>query len=572
MSLAISLPATAHANVNNFVINSFVADETLTTADKQGQLHIVETINLTFSDYNHGILRAIPESYKGHKLNIIVRSVTSPTGAAASYTTYTSNGNLVLKIGDASRTSTGSQTYVIDYTVSNVITFYTDHDELYWDINGDQWQQPFEHVSVRLQLGDNIQLAGTEPVCYAGSYGTKGSTCLIHHEAHLVESQTIQPLNPQETLTIVVALQKGVFTPPSFMERAAEYVIPVAKLLALPFVVFIFCFIRWYSKGRDAKGRGTIVPQYTPADNLKPLEAGTILDFKVDNKDITATIIDLAIHGYIKIVENKQDRLIGKDKLSYVLELKNADASALTPFEVLLITALFTPLAVGTQADISTLKNKLYATATVISSTVQGDLTQRGYFTSNPLKAGKTVGAISVALFFLLFFGAHVLGTLVLIGAVLATGIALLFARIMPSRTASGVAAKENLEGLKLYITTAEADRIKMMQSPDAAYAANHAEPTKTVDLFEKLLPYAMIFGVEKQWAKQFEGIYQAAPNWYAGNYAAFNVGYLASSLGEGMQSTVNQAFSSPSSSGSSGFGGGGFSGGGGGGGGGGGW
>lgn len=117
-------PGLASADVNDFVITSFTAEETLTRNDPQGELHIVERINTDFHDYNHGILRAIPNRYKNHSLQLKVNSITSDSGAPVEYTTYSSNGNTVLKIGSPSKTVTGAQEYTIDYTLRNVISFY----------------------------------------------------------------------------------------------------------------------------------------------------------------------------------------------------------------------------------------------------------------------------------------------------------------------------------------------------------------------------------------------------------------------------------------------------------------
>jgi uncharacterized membrane protein YgcG len=168
-----------------------------------------------------------------------------------------------------------------------------------------------------------------------------------------------------------------------------------------------------------------------------------------------------------------------------------------------------------------------------------------------------------------LFFWA---GAITILGLVVGGLIGIVCWIAMDARTPKGVAAKEHAEGLKLYLNVAEKDRLEKLQGPDAAYAPKSAEPKKTVELFEKLLPYAMVLGVEKQWAEQFKDLYTTPPDWYSGNWTAFNAAYLASSLNSGIGAAVNTAFSSPSSSSGSGFGGGGFSGGGGGGGGGGGW
>ena len=169
--LVVTLPGLASADVNDFIIKSFKSDQTLTRQDKQGQLRITERIDLVFTDNNHGILRAIPNRYKDHPLQLSVNQIMSDSGAPTDYTTYQSNGNTVLKIGDPNRTVTGPQSYTIDYTVRNVIGFYDDHDELYWDVNGDQWQQQFENVSLSLHLPSDLRLKD-QPLCYAGSFGS----------------------------------------------------------------------------------------------------------------------------------------------------------------------------------------------------------------------------------------------------------------------------------------------------------------------------------------------------------------------------------------------------------------
>jgi uncharacterized membrane protein YgcG len=561
-----------HADVNNFTVTSFTADETLSKADPQGELRIVEHINVDFTDQNHGILRAIPRSYHGHSLQVHINKVSSDSGAPAQYTAYGSNGNTVLKIGDPSRTVTGAQEYTIDYIVRNVITFYKDHDELYWNVNGDQWSQPFRAVSATLHVPDGLELSGNKPVCYTGSFGSKDTNCLVSKSGSTLTVDNTLPLSAGQTMSFVVGFQKGYFTSYTWHDWLHDHMAQLAEAVLVPLAVLIGSYLYWRKNGRDAPGRDTIVPEYAPPDGLRPLEIGTIIDFKVDNRDITATITDLAVRRYIKIIETKHDHVLRKDTTTYTLELTNADFTALNNNEAAILNAIFTDVSVGAQADLSTLKNKFYTTATAIRKDVEQALTTLGYFTKNPLKAGRFLTTAALVAFFALWYVGGVFGPWAVAGIVISLGIVYLFGRAMPSRTAKGVAAKEQIEGLKLYLQVAEADRLKMLQSPDAPYAANAGEPVKTADLFEKLLPYAIVLGVEKEWAKQFESIYTTAPDWYAGNWTTFNAIYLANSLNVGVMNAANVAFSAPRSSGSSGFGGGGFSGGGGGGGGGGGW
>jgi uncharacterized membrane protein YgcG len=564
-------PTLASADVNDFVITSFDSDQTLSSRDPQGELHIIETIDVNFHDFNHGILRAIPKTYKSHSLQLHVNKITSTSGAPTHYTTYGSNGNTVLKIGDPGRTITGQQEYTIDYTVRNVITFYKDHDELFWDVNGDQWQQPFDSVNVTLHLPSDLKLQ-RNIICYTGSSGSTSQDCAVGGGPPYLVS-TSKPLQPYQTLTYVAGFQKGYFSPHKWYDFILENLAVILKVI-IPFaLVGGGAFMLWYRKGRDSKGTGIIVPQYDAPEGLKPLATGTLADFTVDTQDVTSTIIDLAIRGYLKIIETKVDRPLLKDKTDYTLHIVNPDFSGLDKNEVTLMNALFSTPQAGETVTISQLKNKLYQTADSVRKSVEADLTDQGYFKRNPLTVGRNMLWLTVALAFFLYFFGRTLGWAIVIGLIAGTIPAYMFGLAMSARTAKGVAAKEHILGLKMYLETAEKDRIAKLQSPKAPYAANAAEPVKTVELYEKLLPYAMVLGVEKQWSRQFENLYTTPPGWYSGgNWSTFNSYYLASSLNEGFGRAVNTAFSPPSSSGGSGFGGGGGAGGGGGGGGGGGW
>ena len=546
--LWVGLHATARADTNNFTITDFSVDETLSSGDPQGRLHVTETISVVFTDQNHGLLRAIPKEYKGHSLSLRNIRVSSPSSAPSQFTTYTSNGNEVLRIGDPASTVTGAQTYVVRYDVDNVMTFYNDHDELYWDVNGDQWAQQTKKVSLTLHLPKDAKLSGQPTRCFAGNYGTTNGTCLISQEGSTVRASAFD-LGPNQTLTTVTSFQKGFFQPETTGEKFAQFIKPVASILLLPLVTAIVGFRYWWKRGRDDKGRGTIVPQYDAPDGMTPIEAGTIADFKTDNRDITATIINLALRGYIKIIETKEKRLLGKDKMVYTLELVRADQAGLKDYEKLLIEGLFVPATVGETLIVGSSSRKLYNVSSDVRKMIDAQLKANGYFRDNSWRTLFGPKAIfwSIVLFAFLIFGL-ILGQGLFVASVGISIVILIIVRsVMAARTAKGVAAKEHIAGLKMYLETAEADRIKMLQSPNAPYATNHDAPQKTVELFEKLLPYAMILGVENEWAKQFEGIYTAPPDWHSGNWTAFNAGVLTQSLGSGFQSSLNSAFTPPS-------------------------
>ncbi|HTH72315.1 MAG TPA: DUF2207 domain-containing protein, partial [Candidatus Pristimantibacillus sp.] len=400
--------------------------------------------------------------------------------------------------------------------------------------------------------------------------------CIVNVDknTHTVQVVTTQMLYQRETLSIVAGFKPGFFRPSTTMETVAEHANAVWPF-AVPFLLIAGSgAVLWFRRGRDAKGRGVIVPEYEAPDGLRPLEAGTIVDFKTDNRDITATIIDLAIRGYITIIQTKKDRKLLPDVTAYRLRLEKSDLAGLTDFESTILKDVFPGLPVGQEVDLSALKYKLASAASAIRIRVQKDMVARGYFNKNPLSfSGWGIFTVVrfVAIFAIIVLSWFHTPTAAMFGAAAGFVVAGLFIVFLPSRTAKGVAAKESILGLKMYLEVAEAERIKMLQSPDAPYMPKSAEPEKTVKLFEKLLPYAMVLGVEQKWAEQFENLYVTPPDWYQGNWTTFNAIYLTSALSGGLQSGINNAFAAPASSSGSGFGGGG-AGGGGGGGGGGGW
>lgn len=559
--LAVSSPA--YANVNNFTVTDFTGDYSLSNADMQGELHIVEHIKVNFTDQNHGLLRAIPKSYKSHSLKLHINSISSESGAPTKYSTSTTNGNEVLKIGDPNQTITGAQEYTIDYRIDNVIGFYADHDELYWDINGDQWAQSFQHVTANIHIPSGLIVQ--KQACYAGTYGMDNKQCSVA-KANDTVNVTANGLEASQTLTAVLAFSKGYFAPPTFLDWLRDNYLRVLGVIVPPVVIGGWGFSRWWRMGKDIRGRRTIIPEYSPPDGLGAAEAGIIHNYKLSNRDVSATIIDLAIRKYIRIIEVKKKELF-KDKKTYEFELLRTDIDKLKPYEHTVLSDLFLKHEVGERVDLDYLKTIFYKTIQSLQISLPETLTKAGYFTSNPIKAGHGmfVAAGVITLLAFVYF------TWLSVGLILSALLLCLFAVLMPKRSAQGVKAKEAIDGLKMYMIVAEKDRIKMLQSPDAPYATKTDAPIQTVELFEKLLPFAIVLGVENRWAQKFESIYTSPPDWYSGNWATFNVLYFASSL-DSTVSVMGSSFNPPSSSGAGGFGGGGFSGGGGGGGGGGGW
>lgn len=393
-AVSMAMPAVAAADTNDFTVTDFTADYYLTRADAQGSLRIIERINVDFQDHNHGILRAIPLSYKDQPLHMHINKVSSPTGAPANYTISELNGNEVLRIGDPARTVTGKQAYLLDYSLENVITFYGNYDEIYWDINGDQWDQPFSTVRATIHLPAGLKLNAPQAACYAGGYGDTLQDCTIAEGGGVVRAQA-DALKPRQTLTVVLGFQKGYFHPAGLRDYVRDYWRPATEFV-LPIVVLGGAgFMWWLKRGRDPKGKGTIVPQYDAPDAMSPLEVTGIMHVTVETKALTATIIDLAIRKYIRIIEQEGTKSLFSKKKKYMLQLLRKGWSELNTWEQEIMRAIFKEVAEGDEIELATLATKLSGTAGKIRKSVASSLVSRGYFVTNPAKyAGIVMGVL----------------------------------------------------------------------------------------------------------------------------------------------------------------------------------
>jgi uncharacterized membrane protein len=532
-------------------------------------LDITETISYDFgAEQRHGIYRDIPYKYQArggnYNLRLDVISVTDAGGAKYEYQISGQGNNKRIKIGGADSLVSGQKTYVINYSVRRAINYFPDHDELYWNVIGNGWQVPIKQAKAEVYLPAAISENSLEYDCFIGEAGS-GKKCVserLNYDSAGRVDQVVyisDRLNAEDGFTIVAGLPKGSISQPSIFENILATVSDNI-ILFLPGLVFALMYYLWRQHGRDPRGRGTIIAEYDVPDNLTPAEAGTIIDEKADQVDVSAEIIYLATKGYLKI---KKIAAAGVFKTDDYELAKLKDASGLSnEFDKQLMDSLFSA-AVDT-VKISSLKNKFYKDLLKIKKSLYESVTEKHYFAKRPDK----VRAIYLTAAVATIFGSFFLGSLISFLSAIAIGLSglavLAFSFFMPARTKAGVVTKEHILGLKEYMTVAEKDRIKFHAAPEAITVLG-AEPQKTPAYFEKLLPFAMVLGVEKAWAKQFENIYSQQPEWYSdpsdGNFTAIA---LVNGLG-GFEAKANSVLASAPSSaagGGSGFSGGGAGGG----------
>jgi len=548
-----------------FFTSQFVSAQNSSGAEKitsfTGEIHIntdssmnvKEIINYDFGDQEkHGIFRFIPVKYKARGGNYNLRvsgiKITDENGAAQNFAVSYPGSNIEIKIGDANKYVSGQKNYVISYVIRRAVNYFPDHDELYWNFTGDQWPVPIESATVSVILPENAQ-ENLQSKCFEGVFGT-ADECAAGASGNILGYKSTATISPGEGMTIVAGWPKGITPEPSFLQKIRD----IAKdnwTLFVPIIVFVLMYRHWRKHGRDPKGRGTIIAQYEPPDKLAPAEVGTMVDGSADQKDVSSTIVDLAVNKFLKIKRTEEKGFLGTTSTEYTFTKLN-DKEPERNFEKEVMKGIF---GNGKEKKLSDLKNKFYKTLSTVTGQLYENVTQKGYYAKNPNTVFGlwVVAAIIGGAFMAVGFGMIQNGWGVFSG-ILSGIIILIFGWLMPAVTKKGAEIKENILGFKDFLSITEKDRLKF-----------HNAPEKNPQMFEKFLPYAMVLGVEKEWAKQFEGIYNQQPDWYEDSSGrAFNA-IILSSLVSDFSNTAGTAMASQPSSASGG--GSGFSGGGGGGG-----
>jgi len=526
--------------------------------DRDGSAVVTERITLRFDGEWHGIRRTIPIEYPGpngtnYELFLKVTSVNDGSGGKLKYESSTSNGAHDLKIYlpdavDATRT------VEIAYRVRNGTRFFKDYDEFYWNVTGNDWPVPIDHAAATVKFPDSPS-GSMRAQAFTGVYGSAQRDAASRVEGTEAEFETRNPLPMRGGLTIDVYIPKDTLQEPSALTKFLWF-LGGNPVVFLPLVTFAGMFALWWYKGRDPDPGMSVAPMYEPPAGISPAEAGTLLDDTIHPRDITSTMVDLAVRGYIKIEETEEKVLVftHRDYIFHLLKPREQWGADLVPHERVMLENVF---ADSNQTRLSSLKNRFYTAVPVIRQDIMAALKRKGIYLLDPESAnGYSIGAaVLILLPFAIFQSlgwANFFNSvgLMIVSVLLSAVIWWLFARVMTAKTVEGARTRIAVLGFQEFMNRVDAERLKIM-------------PPTT---FEKFLPYAMALGVEHHWAQAFAGIVKDPPQWYVGPggpYLGFNPIFFSSSM-HSMAGDMHQVFvSAPrASSSGSGFGGGGGSGG----------
>jgi len=554
LSLLILLLATP-VFAQDFTIEKFHSDILI---KEDSSITVTENITVEFHGQKHGIYREIPFRYSDDRGRTIITpvnilSVTDSNGNKWKYS-VSRKGNIInIRIGDPKKYVNGLQTYIISYIAENAILFFEDHDELYWNVTGNYWWAPIKEASASVNLATTKQSQNLWAACYTGAAGSKETACRFDTSNNTCSFVTIRNLGIREGFTVAFGWDKGLVFQPSAWKRFL-WLLNIRQnwVFIVPLISLIIMFNLWREKGRDPVVRDSITVMYEPPklnnNYITPAEAGTLIDEKLDPKDITSTIVGLAVKGYIQIEEIKKEGILFNSTDYYLKRIKEPDDN-LSAFEKMLINKIFTSDLPVPGRMVSEMKNEFYKHLNLLKKTLYEELVSKKYFFVSPDRVRQTYIIAGILIMIICSFILPIASNSPagLISGIL-TGIpVILFAKAMPVKTKTGARAYMEILGFREFLERAEKDRLLRMGDKN---------------LFSKFLPYSIALDVVDNWAKAFEGIYQEAPDWYVSHtgIGTFHPRNFSHSISLATSSMASAMFSAPRGSGVSS--GGGFSGG----------
>jgi uncharacterized membrane protein YgcG len=561
--LAVALCLLAASAV--FADERILDDHTNISVNPDGRMLVTETIRVRAEgrDIQRGIYRDFPTSYKDrlgnrYRVGLDVQDVQRDGSPEPFHTQELSNGTRIY-IGSRNRMlNHGVHEYRLRYYTNRQLGFFTGYDELYWNVTGNGWDFPIDHASVRIELPAAVYAEDLRHDFYTGVEGAKGKDVefrVVNERS--VQFNTTRGLGPREGLTVALGWPKGIVTEPGTGRKIAWFMRDNGAAIVL--LLGILAQMAWYAwawnrYGRDPE-KGVIFPRFKPPEGLTPAACSYIMNMAFGKQSFSAAVVSLGVKGYLEIHEDGDE---------FELHLKNrAGNGRASKGELALLDALFKD---GDRQKLEQENYKVFVNAKAgLRKALKSEHLGRLFNLNSRFVIPAILMGIVAAVIASQFPGGPAVWAPFAVLMVLINGIFLLLLR---APTPAGRQIMDEIEGFRMYLDTAEQDRLELMKSPQL-----------TPEVFESFLPYAFALGVENSWCERFtrefpEELKQKdgyRPAWYSGRHGGLaTLSHLGSSFNSSFSSAISSASSPPGSS--SGSGGGGSSGGGGGGGGGGGW
>ncbi len=552
-----------------------------------GSVYIVENIKYYFDTPKHGIYRDIPLQIKvknkikniKFKLDYVLLN-NKKVPFSKSFIDLSNIKNIRIKIGSKDKLISKENNFTIAYELEDIIIPNCKENKDCISLNsiGNRWKVNIYNVKIFYKL-PQILVNKVELKVYTGKFRQRYSNATIRWLDDSFVEIYVDKLAPYNGLTTTFVYPHNLIKKNNF------------NYWYILFFLALFSYIYKLHKSFIKNNKSSIVPFYNPPKDISTIEAGVILDAKAESKDFLAAIIELAVKGYLKIIK--------KDNLTLIKKIDKDSKNLTLPLKEF-YNLLFKDSNIFVLEKNENIANKLQKIFNRVNETIYDFLVQKGFFQEEPIKSRKrfifkTLPFVTIFSIYSLYdiinnFGIDYAIFLILpsIFFIVSSSIffnsSSIFEKLIASifffvaalliyfnfdnldiflspymlnliliiyllyiyqdivkYTQKGASLKSYLLGLKEFISRVKEDELKRRLKEDPLY-------------LEKLLPYAIIFGISSHWLDYFIN-FGVTPIWYEGEIDTLN----------SFESDFNNASNfSNSSNSSSDFGGDGFSSGGG--------
>jgi len=554
LALLLLVPSSAAAQARRFAIDTF---RVTLSVNRDASLVVREDITFEFHGAHNGIFRTIPVRYERGGLEFALRlsGIGAYDDADRPLRTEVSYPGRYVKIKAWVPGAVDTRkTVTLVYRVRRGLIAFEDHDELYWNVTGNEWEVPIRQAEVFVDLPPTVAPELVRTLAFTGPRGGGGQDWALDRVERYLRVATTRALRPREGLTVVVGWPTGQIERPSAF-REALWSVGDNWPLGLPLLALAWGGLVWWAYGRDPAATRSVKPEYEPPPGLAPAEAGALVDERAEPRDVIATIVDLGVRGYLRIEPVPGD----EGDFTFTRLKPVAGDPDLTPLDLFVLAKIFGPDWLLNVRSLSEVKRDYDNVFPPIRDQIYKEMVRAGLFPASPhavrtgwLLAGGLVASSAFFVRDITPAWLDVYGLELPIGVGLSGLVFMFWARHMSRRTRAGARTLAHVRGFQEFLERAEQDRLARMPA----------------DTLHRFLPWAIALGVSERWVHGFRGLAVAEPGWYRGRNA-FTLGRFEHDLAafsrgtEAAILTTRRGGAGGSFGGSSGFSGGGSSGGG---------
>jgi uncharacterized membrane protein YgcG len=540
----------------NFAIfgQGFTIDSIITTMfiKKSGEVNVNEQIYTDFTQQKHGIFRLVPYVY-AHNGNRYTTALSDVDVANTPFQISKEKGNVKIRMGDPNKKVIGKQNYSIKYTIDGPFIDSKEFQELYWNIVGNGWPTSIGYARATVEFEEDF--TSNDLVVYTGSEGSKKMDGLVEKNGKFVTAYITKSLASGEGFTLAVKLPAGYIPTNKTMQvelpeapKAPTPPVPISHqwplaAMVLAPIIYLYDLRNKMKKQEDESYKNITAKPYPPLD-LTPAEVGTFHDNVVHDRDVISLLPYWGYQGYLRMEYNPQI------DDTYIIQIKPLDGER-PDYEYMLWRSVF---SYGTTVALSSIQYTFHNKNSQVKSMIYQELKDLAMYDENYRSIFKSwrmllVGLVLIPIMIFAFFkGYWMVGA----AAIIALVSTIILTTLAYKYTLKGQRVQQDLKGFYAFLRDKENYDFTEIINKDPKY-------------FEKVFPYAVAFGLDKNFIRRISPYQTAGPMWYGmygyPMYHPYSMGDFSETFSP---KEITSAFTSYPESGGGGFSnGGGFSGGG---------